>query len=190
MGQREETDFLAVSLSATDYIGHQFGTNAIETEDTYLRLDQDLGLFFEFLDEKIGRDHYTVFLTADHAAAHNVGFLQSHRIPSDSWLYQKVLHRLDSTLNNRFAVQGLVYSLDNYQVHLDRQLISRSRLAYENRKVGRPGLSKQSGRHSLCRRYGKSRNFYTPYRYQRKKSSRILPGTQRSNTNHRQTRLV
>lgn len=74
MGQREETDFLAVSLSATDYIGHQFGTNAIETEDTYLRLDQDLGLFFEFLDEKIGRDHYTVFLTADHAAAHNVGF--------------------------------------------------------------------------------------------------------------------
>ena len=55
MGQREETDFLAVSLSATDYIGHQFGTNAIETEDTYLRLDQDLGLFFEFLDEKIGR---------------------------------------------------------------------------------------------------------------------------------------
>ena len=65
MGQREETDFLAVSLSATDYIGHQFGTNAIETEDTYLRLDQDLGLFFEFLDEKIGRDHYTVFLTAD-----------------------------------------------------------------------------------------------------------------------------
>ena len=69
MGQREETDFLAVSLSATDYIGHQFGTNAIETEDTYLRLDQDLGLFFEFLDEKIGRDHYTVFLTADHAAS-------------------------------------------------------------------------------------------------------------------------
>ena len=134
MGQREETDFLAVSLSATDYIGHQFGTNAIETEDTYLRLDQDLGLFFEFLDEKIGRDHYTVFLTADHAAAHNVGFLQSHRIPSDSWLYQKVLHRLDSTLNNRFAVQGLVYSLDNYQVHLDRQLISRSRLAYETVK--------------------------------------------------------
>lgn len=103
-------------------------------KDTYLRLDQDLGLFFEFLDEKIGRDHYTVFLTADHAAAHNVGFLQSHRIPSDSWLYQKVLHRLDSTLNNRFAVQGLVYSLDNYQVHLDRQLISRSRLAYETVK--------------------------------------------------------
>ena len=42
--------------------------------------------------------------------------------------------RLDSTLNNRFAVQGLVYSLDNYQVHLDRQLISRSRLAYETVK--------------------------------------------------------
>ena len=37
-------------------------------------------------------------------------------------------------MNNRFAVQGLVYSLDNYQVHLDRQLISRSRLAYETVK--------------------------------------------------------
>ena len=84
--------------------------------------------------EEMGQREETVFLTADHPAAHNVGFLQSHRIPSDSWLYQKVLHRLDSTLNNRFAVQGLVYSLDNYQVHLDRQLISRFRLAYETVK--------------------------------------------------------
>ena len=39
LGQGEQTDFLAVSLSSTDYIGHQFGVNAVETEDTYLRVD-------------------------------------------------------------------------------------------------------------------------------------------------------
>lgn len=189
MGQREETDFLAVSLSATDYIGHQFGTNAIETEDTYLRLDQDLGLFFEFLDEKIGRDHYTVFLTADHAAAHNVGFLQSHRIPSDSWLYQKVLHRLDSTLNNRFAVQGLVYSLDNYQVHLDRQLISRSRLAYETVKSAVLDYLNNLEGIAYAVDMEKSQ-FLHSLQVSEKNHQRILPGTQRSNTNHRQTRLV
>ena len=42
LGQRGVTDFLAVSFSCTDYVGHQFGTTAIETEDTYLRLDRDL----------------------------------------------------------------------------------------------------------------------------------------------------
>jgi predicted AlkP superfamily pyrophosphatase or phosphodiesterase len=46
MGKNDVTDFLAVSLSSTDYIGHTFGPNSIEVEDTYLRLDQDFAKFF------------------------------------------------------------------------------------------------------------------------------------------------
>ena len=55
LGQRGVTDFLAVSFSSTDYIGHAFGPNSIEVEDTYLRLDKDLAGFFTFLDSKIGK---------------------------------------------------------------------------------------------------------------------------------------
>lgn len=82
MGRDEETDMLAVSLSSTDYVGHQFGPNAVETEDTYLRLDKDLADFLDYLDQQVGAGNYTLFLTADHAAAHNTRFLTDHGIPA------------------------------------------------------------------------------------------------------------
>lgn len=70
------TDFLALSLSSPDYIGHRFGPNAIEVEDTYLRLDQELADFMKYLDQEIGEGEYLLFLTADHGAAHNPQFLK------------------------------------------------------------------------------------------------------------------
>ena len=74
LGQRGVTDFLACSFSSTDYVGHRFGPNSIETEDTYLRLDKDLGDFFEYLDKTIGKNQYLIFLTADHGVMHSPGF--------------------------------------------------------------------------------------------------------------------
>ena len=71
LGKRGETDFLAVSFSSTDYVGHMYGINAIETEDTYLRLDREIEQFLNFLDARFGDSNYLLFLTADHGAAHN-----------------------------------------------------------------------------------------------------------------------
>jgi predicted AlkP superfamily pyrophosphatase or phosphodiesterase len=76
------TDFLALSLSSTDYVGHQFGINAIEIEDMYYRLDQSMANFLTFLDAQLGAGNYTLFLTADHGAAHNPKFLQDQNIPA------------------------------------------------------------------------------------------------------------
>ncbi|MBC7448901.1 MAG: alkaline phosphatase family protein, partial [Hymenobacteraceae bacterium] len=47
LGKGPTTDFLAVSFSSTDYVGHFYGPNAVETEDTYLRLDHDLGALLD-----------------------------------------------------------------------------------------------------------------------------------------------
>src|SRR3954467_14896693 len=76
LGEDSVTDLLAVSLSSPDYIGHAFCPNSAEAEDCYLRLDKDLGEFLNFLDSKIGRGQYLIFLTADHGAAHEPSFLQ------------------------------------------------------------------------------------------------------------------
>src|SRR5690606_34967711 len=73
------TDFLAVSLSSTDYIGHQFSVNSIEIEDTYLRLDGELEAFFNYLDANVGKGGYTVFITADHGASHNAQFFMEKK---------------------------------------------------------------------------------------------------------------
>ena len=74
LGKDNITDFLAVSCSSTDYVGHQYGPNSIEAEDTYLRLDKDLEEFFNYLDQTVGKGNYLFFISADHGAAHAPGF--------------------------------------------------------------------------------------------------------------------
>lgn len=128
MGQGEVTDFLAVSFSSTDYMGHRFGPNAIEVEDTYLRLDRDLSAFLSYLDTKIGAGKYTVFLTADHGAAHNPTFLTDNKIPAGIFPSSQVLKDLNAVLAKEFNEDKLVISLSNYQVSLDNRLIAKNKL--------------------------------------------------------------
>lgn len=119
MGKRGTTDFLAVSLSSPDYIGHQFGPNSVEVEDNYLRLDQDLGQFFSYLDQEIGKGQYTVFLSADHGAAHNISFLKDHKLPAEPWNSGAILKALNAHLQTLFASEKIVSNLMNYQVQFN-----------------------------------------------------------------------
>ncbi|WP_461450981.1 alkaline phosphatase PafA [Mucilaginibacter sp.] len=123
LGQHDQTDFLAMSLSSPDYLGHQFGINAVEIEDTYLRLDRDIANFLTFLDAKVGKGNYTVFLTADHGAAHNTAFLNDHDIPAGVWDEASVLKGINKVLIDKYKVDSLVLSLDNYQVNLNYRII-------------------------------------------------------------------
>jgi predicted AlkP superfamily pyrophosphatase or phosphodiesterase len=64
LGQGSATDVLSIGLSATDYIGHIYGTEGTETCIQVAALDQSLGTFFSLLDQS-GVD-YVIMLTADH----------------------------------------------------------------------------------------------------------------------------
>lgn len=133
LGNRGETDMLAVSLSSTDYIGHQFGTYAIETEDTYLRLDRDIARLLAALDQKIGKWEYLLFLTADHAAAHNFKFLTDKGIPAGGWDIGKTKAALNSHLKAEFKTDcNLVSGLLNYQIFLDNEKIDSLGISKEN----------------------------------------------------------
>lgn len=123
LGQGTYTDFLAVSLSSTDYVGHQYGINAIELEDTYLRLDRDLAEFFSFLDRTVGEGEWILFLTADHAGAHNTEFLKDRGIPAGGWPSDIYLEAIDSLSVACFGLEGAVRSLANYQVHIDQAAV-------------------------------------------------------------------
>ena len=87
LGQRDFTDFLAISFSSPDYIGHRYGSDSKEIEDTYLRLDLDMAELLEYLDNKIGKENYTLFLTADHAAVPVPAYLKSLKIPAGYFDY-------------------------------------------------------------------------------------------------------
>ncbi|MHB8206768.1 alkaline phosphatase PafA [Mucilaginibacter sp.] len=124
LGQGGQTDFLAMSLSSPDYVGHQFGINAVEIEDTYLRLDRDIANFLTFLDAKVGKGNYTVFLTADHGAAHNTAFLNDHDIPAGVWDEAAVLKDMNKTLMDKYKTDSLVLSLTNYQVNFNYRIVN------------------------------------------------------------------
>ena len=129
LGQGPETDMLTVSLSSTDYVGHQFGTYAIETEDTYLRLDRDLADFFRTLDETIGKNNYLLFLTADHAAAHNFRLMQDCGIPAGGWYAGTVKDSLNAVLDKQFGSgHPLVKDILNYQVFFDHAYIRQANI--------------------------------------------------------------
>lgn len=134
LGQRNITDFLAMSLSAPDYIGHQFGPNSIEIEDNYLRLDKDLGDFLSYLDKTIGKGEYTVFLSADHGAAHNITFMEDHKMPAGAFPTGKITKELNGALTASYGHEKLVLSLSNYQVNFNNVLIKEKGLDLEKIK--------------------------------------------------------
>jgi predicted AlkP superfamily pyrophosphatase or phosphodiesterase len=119
MGSSTVTDFLAVSISSTDYIGHVFGPNSVEIEDTYLRLDIDIAAFLNYLDTKVGKGNYVFFLTADHAVAHIPAFLAEHKIPGGNFEDNDLKKELNAAIEANTGVKNAVQSLQNYQVYIN-----------------------------------------------------------------------
>lgn len=135
LGADDETDLLAVSCSSTDYIGHQVGTHAIETEDTYLRLDKAIADFLAYLDSKVGKGNYLVFLSADHGAMNNAAFLQDRCIPAGSWDASATAKKLNHVLAKEYPEAGdIVKTVMNYQVFFNRDVIKSKQLDYDKIK--------------------------------------------------------
>ena len=135
LGADDETDLLTVSCSSTDYIGHQVGTHAIETEDTYLRLDKAIADFLAYLDSKVGKGNYLVFLSADHGAMNNAAFLQDRRIPAGSWDASATAKKLNHVLAKEYPEAGdIVKTVMNYQVFFNRDVIKSKQLDFDNIK--------------------------------------------------------
>ncbi|MBE8713067.1 alkaline phosphatase PafA [Sphingobacterium hungaricum] len=126
--ETNNTDFLCVSLSATDYVGHRYSLSAVEMEDIYLRLDLELAEFFNYLDETVGKGNYTFFLTADHGASYNSRYFMDQGGNGGYFYARQILTNLNDSLKNEFGQEKLVRSLMNYQVHLDYTKIEAANL--------------------------------------------------------------
>lgn len=103
LGGDDITDFLAVSFSSTDYIGHNFGPQSKEVQDTYIRLDRELKRIFDALDAKVGKGNYTVFLSADHAVAENSIRMKDLGFKADNISTRAVAGFINSELVNKYG---------------------------------------------------------------------------------------
>lgn len=103
LGSGPQPDLLCVSFSPNDYVGHSFGPNSHEVQDTTIRLDRQLNDFFNYLDKKIGLRNVLIQLTADHGVAPTPEFAQSQGITGRR--YKAADHLLDlmGKLSERFG---------------------------------------------------------------------------------------
>jgi len=128
LGQDDVTDVLALSFSATDYVGHRVGPHAQETMDMYLRLDAELKRLFDALDEKVGEGNWTAFLTADHGGANVPSHAASLQMPTDYWKKGNLMDAVEAALVKRYGRSGSetwILNSSNDQVMLNHPLLDR-----------------------------------------------------------------
>jgi predicted AlkP superfamily pyrophosphatase or phosphodiesterase len=119
LGADNVTDFLAISYSSPDYIGHTFGPNSVEAEDGFLRLDKELGNLFDFLDMKVGKDQYMVFLSADHGVAQAPEYMNENKLPGGRVFLATITSNLNKNLKEKYNLDAIIVSDENYQLHLN-----------------------------------------------------------------------
>ncbi len=124
LGKDAITDFLAISFSSTDYVGHMYGVNSKEIQDTYLRLDADLERLFNTLDSQVGKGQYTVFLTADHAAVNVPAYLEDIKIPAGYADIDSIKADFNEFLKYNYGTTDIVKNFSNMQLFLDHKIIN------------------------------------------------------------------
>lgn len=131
LGKDTITDVLTVSYSSTDYVGHNFGVNSVEVEDTYLRLDKDIERLLNTLDSKVGKGNYTVFLTSDHGAVHVPAYLSSVKIPSGYFNSREFSETLKKYLASEYAITDLIKDISNYQIFFNYEALISNNISAE-----------------------------------------------------------
>lgn len=126
LGGGNLTDMITVSISTTDYVGHTFGPNSIEAEDTYLRLDRDIADFLNYLDSAIGKGKYLLFLTADHGVEHVPGFLEEHQIPGGVYNTTELSKNLKQHIEEVFSLKDAIIKIQNSQIYVNDEAIKKA----------------------------------------------------------------
>jgi predicted AlkP superfamily pyrophosphatase or phosphodiesterase len=130
LGQSGNTDYLSISFSSTDYVGHLFGPSSLESEDNLLRLDRTLAELFKFVDEKVGLANTVIVLSADHGAAEAPGYLSEFGIDAryfnPSILDPKTLEKLPAieAVKKRFGInKEFIQAFFNPYVYLNHEVL-------------------------------------------------------------------
>ncbi len=130
MGQHDVTDYLAISFSSTDYVGHLFGPSSLEAEDNMLRLDKTLASLFKYVDERVGLQNTLIVLSADHGAPEAPGYLATLGIKA-KWISPLKWNKKPSIkrLEKRFGVgQALIEAFFPPYIYLNHDVIKKNGL--------------------------------------------------------------
>lgn len=128
LGKHDDTDFLAISFSSPDKMGHRYSINTILMEDAYLRLDLQIGDLLTYLDQNIGKGQYLVFLTADHGGTPNAKFMNQHGILGKAFNESDYKVKLNNYLATVYGKENLIRDVMNDQIHINYNAIEEAHI--------------------------------------------------------------
>lgn len=130
LGKDPVTDFLSVSFSSTDYIGHVFGPGSLESEDNLLRLDKTLAELFSFIDKQVGLQNTLIVFSADHGAADVPEYLNSFGIDAAYFVVDS-LDKADilKNIKNKYGIaEELISGFHHPYIYLNKETLQKHRL--------------------------------------------------------------
>ncbi len=133
VGQGDAIDFLAVSFSSTDYIGHLFGPSSLESEDNVLRLDRILAELFEYVDNKVGLENTLIVLSADHGAPEAPEYMTTIGMEAGrfDFTYFREQGPLNEVLMERYGRDDLIATHSHPYLYLNLAAIAEAGLDIE-----------------------------------------------------------
>ena len=134
LGKDSITDFLTVSFSSTDYVGHILGPRSMELQDTYLRLDETIADFLNYLDKNVGKGNYLVFLTADHAGAENAKYLKDNKYDVTNVEPKEIRSALKKFSIATFG-EDLVLNYSSFNLYFNKEIIKTKALDLDKVKL-------------------------------------------------------
>lgn len=149
IGQRNGTDYLSISFSATDYIGHAYGPDSMEAEDNLLRLDATLADLLATLDRTIGLDHVLIVLSADHGVDGIPESARAEGFDADRMHPDKLKDEANAALKHRFGTEtNLIAAFVPPGFYLDQEILAAAKLEPEKVESalvdflrGKPGIA-------------------------------------------------
>jgi predicted AlkP superfamily pyrophosphatase or phosphodiesterase len=148
LGQNKTPDFLCISFSSTDYVGHKFGINSVELEQTYLDLDAELAHLLTLFDKQLGKNNYLVFLTADHGAVSNPQYLIDHGQTGGFILFDSLNLKLKNLAGDISGHDSLLLDYSGDQLKLNDDVIRQKNLnkdsliaVFADFLTGEPGIA-------------------------------------------------
>jgi predicted AlkP superfamily pyrophosphatase or phosphodiesterase len=128
LGMDDYTDVITVSFTATENIGNLFGSNSVEVEDAFLRLDKEIAHFLDFIDSNIGKENVLIYLTSDHGVAPIPDYLNDHKIPAGYFNQLGAVSLLKSALDNIYGKGDWIKAYHSQQIYLNRTLIEDAKI--------------------------------------------------------------
>jgi len=129
LGTDDITDFINISYSVPDVIGHTFGPQSVEFEDVILRLDRDIENLLKSLDATVGTGNYLLFLTSDHGSVPVASYLADHKLPAGLAHINQYETALLTHLNSKYGTNQWIENFDGEAVYLNRDVIKQKKLS-------------------------------------------------------------